>query len=132
MKRQFTVTVNGQKYDVSVTEKDAPGASAAPKPQPVAAPAPAPAPAASKPAEAPNTEVKSSGAGKAAVAPMAGKILSLLVKEGDTVKRGQALLVLEAMKLENDIVAPVDGKVEKILVQAGKTVETGEELVIIA
>lgn len=130
MKRLFTVTVNGQKYDVSVTEKDAPGASVAQKPQPAAAPAPAPV--ASKPvAEAPKTEVKS-GAGKAAIAPMAGKILSLLVKEGDTVKRGQALLVLEAMKLENDIVAPQDGKVEKILVQAGKMVETGEELVVIA
>ena len=130
MKRLFTVTVNGQKYDVSVAEKDASGAAVAQKPQSAAAPAPAPV--ASKPvAEAPKTEVKS-GAGKATIAPMAGKIISLLVKEGDTVKRGQALLVLEAMKLENDIVAPQDGKVEKILVQVGKLVETGEELVVIA
>lgn len=129
MKRLFTVTVNGQKYDVAVAEKDAPGA-AAPKAQPVAAPAPAKAPA-PKAAEAPKTEVKS-GAANSAVAPMAGKIISLLVKEGDQVKRGQALLVLEAMKLENDIVAPQDGKVEKILVQAGQSVDAGAELVKIS
>lgn len=129
MKRLFTVTVNGQKYDVAVAEKDAPGSSAVERTQPVAAPPKAPAVKVVN--EAPKTEVKS-GAGVSTFAPMAGKILSVLVKEGDSVKRGQALLVLEAMKLENDIVAPQDGKVEKILVQVGQTVETGAELVIIA
>lgn len=139
MKRLFTVTVNGQKYDVAVAEKDAPGAAAtaAPKTQPMAAPAPAPAkapaaPVSKAPAESPKTEVKSGGAAKSAVAPMPGKIITLLVKEGDEVQRGQALLVLEAMKLENDIVAPQAGKVEKILVQEGQSVDAGAELVKIS
>lgn len=130
MKRLFTVTVNGQKYDVAVVEKDAPGSSFVEKTQPVVSPPKTPA--VNKISnESPKTEVKS-GAAKSAVAPMAGKIISLLVKEGDEVQRGQALLVLEAMKLENDILAPQDGKVEKVLVQVGKSVETGDELVVIA
>lgn len=130
MKRLFTVTVNGQKYDVAVVEKDAPGAPVAERTQPVVS-APK-APVVNKVSdETPKTEVKS-GAGKAAVAPMAGKIISLLVKEGDEVQRGQALLVLEAMKLENDIVAPESGKVEKILVQVGQSVEANAELVVIS
>lgn len=132
MKRLFTVTVNGQKYDVAVTEKDAPSTSAAQKPQPTPVATPAKAPVVAKAAtESPKTEVKA-GAAKSAVAPMAGKIITILVKEGDDVQRGQALLVLEAMKLENDIVAPQSGKIAKIQVQEGQSVDAGAELVVIS
>lgn len=132
MKRHFTVTVNGQKFDVAVVEKDSTG-SVVERTQPVAAPAPAPAkaPVVNKVAETPKAAAPS-GKGISSKAPMAGKIISLLVKEGDVIKRGQPLLVLEAMKLENDIVAPQDGTVTKVLVTVGQAVETGDELVSIA
>ncbi len=60
---------------------------------------------------------------------MPGKILKILVKEGDQVKTGQGLLVLEAMKMENEIPAPKDGIVKKILVKEGDTVNTGDPLI---
>ncbi|EEB74421.1 pyruvate/oxaloacetate carboxyltransferase [Thermococcus sp. AM4] len=91
--------------------------SAAPASVPVSAPAPAPSPA---PASAsPNT----------VTAPMPGKILRVLVSEGQEVKTGQGLVVLEAMKMENEIPAPKDGVVKKIYVKEGDTVNTGDPLV---
>lgn len=134
MKRFFTVTVNGQKFEVAVVEKDSTGAAVVERPQPVVSqpPAPAPAPAVPKAAAPSPKPAAASGQGKSAVSPMSGKIISILVKEGDTVDRGQPLLVLEAMKLENDIVAPEGGTVGKILVQVGQSVDTGTELVVIS
>ncbi len=63
---------------------------------------------------------------------MPGKVLRLLCKEGDTVKAGDALLVIEAMKMENEIKSPKDGVVEKLMVTVGKTIESGESLLVIS
>lgn len=128
--KRFSVTVNGKAYDVAVEEIT--GAAPAPvaaAPAPVAAaPAPAPAPvAAPAPAAAPVA-----GAGEKVQAPMPGTILDIKVAVGDTVSRGQTVVILEAMKMENDIVASCDGKITSILVSKGDTVNSDDILVTIA
>jgi len=65
-------------------------------------------------------------------APMAGKIVTILVQEGEKVSKGEPVLVLEAMKMENDLVAPQDGTIQRVLIKEGQTVKGGEELVQIA
>ena len=128
--KRFSVTVNGKAYDVAVEEIT--GAAPAPvaaAPAPVAA-APAPAPAAAAapaPAAAPVA-----GAGEKVQAPMPGTILDIKVAVGDTVSRGQTVVILEAMKMENDIVASCDGKITSILVSKGDTVNSDDVLVTIA
>lgn len=108
--KNYTITVNGNVYEVTV-EEGFTGAASAPK---AAAPAPAAAPAA---------------AGSVAVtAPMPGKILGVKASAGQAVKRGQVLLILEAMKMENEIVAPQDGTVASINVAVGDSVEPGATL----
>ncbi len=128
--KRFSVTVNGKAYDVAVEEIT--GAAPAPvaaAPAPVAAaPAPAPAPAA---APAP-TAAPVAGAGEKVQAPMPGTILDIKVAVGDTVSRGQTVVILEAMKMENDIVASCDGKITSILVSKGDTVNSDDVLVTIA
>lgn len=128
--KRFSVTVNGKAYDVAVEEIT--GAAPAPvaaAPAPVAAaPAPAPAPAvAPAPAAAPVA-----GGGEKVQAPMPGTILDIKVAVGDTVSRGQTVVILEAMKMENDIVASCDGKITSILVSKGDTVNSDDVLVTIA
>lgn len=115
--RHFQVNVNGTNYEVAVEEIDGKQAAAAA----VAAPAPAaqPAPAAAAPQAAGGVQVTS---------PMPGTILEVPVKVGDMVKGGQPVIVLEAMKMENDIPAPVDGKITSIAVTKGASVETGSLL----
>ena len=115
--RKFNVKVNGKAYEVEVEEV---GASATPSPAPVvsAAPTPAPAPAAAV------------GKGTVVKAPMPGLVLKLSVANGSTVKRGDKIVVLEAMKMENDITAPVDGVVT-FAVKQGDNVETGAPLATI-
>lgn len=121
--RKFNVTVNGVGYEVEIEEVGA-GQSTAPVAAPVAA-----APAAKA---APKAAAKTvTAAGEAVKAPMPGTILSVSVKEGDTVKAGQAVCVLEAMKMENPIPASKDGKILQILVQKGASVEVGAPLVVI-
>lgn len=68
----------------------------------------------------------------AVTAPMSGKIVNVFVSEGEKVEDGQTVLVLEAMKMENDVVAPQDGTVEKILVKEGQMVNAGDELITLA
>ena len=118
------VEVNGTHYTVEMEKK--PKEAPAPKPvvRPVAKPAAAPAPAsapASKPAAA-KSGVKS---------PLPGVILDIEVKEGDEVKKGQTIIILEAMKMENSINADKDGKVTAINVSKGESVLEGTDLVII-
>ena len=118
--KNYRITVNGTSYDVSVEEL---AGGVAPVAAPVAA-APVAAPA---PAAAPAT--KSAGAGSIKVAsPMPGKILDVKANVGDAVKKGQVILILEAMKMENEVVAPEDGTVASIEVASGATVEAGDTL----
>lgn len=120
--KRYNITVNGTAYDVTVDEVGA-GAAPAAAPAPVAA-APAPAPVAA-PAAAP-----AATAGSVKVtAPMPGNILDVKVKEGDSVKLGQPLVVLEAMKMENDIVAPQDGVVASLHVKKGDVVNSNDLLI---
>ena len=118
------VEVNGTHYTVEMEKK--PKEAPAPKPvvRPVAKPATAPAPA-SAPASKP-------AAGKSGVkSPLPGVILDIKVKEGDEVKKGQTVIILEAMKMENSINADKDGKVTAINVSKGESVLDGTDLVII-
>ncbi len=139
---KYVVTLNGKNYEVEVTESEAvitniteaPAAAAAPvaaAPAPVAAaPVAAPAPVAEAPVEAPAAPVVA-GDGEKVLAPMPGNILAVNVSAGQSVKRGDVLFILEAMKMENEIVAPEDGVVKQILVQKGTTVDTDEVLAVI-
>lgn len=137
MMKKFNVTVNGSTYSVEVEEVGgavsvAPAVAAAPvvaapvAAAPVAATvaAPAAAPVAA-PAAAPVA------AGTTTVdAPMPGKVLSVNVKKGDKVASGDVLLILEAMKMQNEIMAPSDGVVSDIRVNAGDTVATGDVMIV--
>ena len=117
--KKYTITVNGVAYDVTVEEggsvASAPKAAAAPAAALAAAPASAAAPAGAQGA----VKVES---------PMPGKILAVKKNVGDAVKSGDVILVLEAMKMENDIVAPQDGTVASINVSVGDSVESGATL----
>ncbi|MBO4414723.1 MAG: biotin/lipoyl-binding protein [Lachnospiraceae bacterium] len=118
--KNYTITVNGNVYEVSVEEG---GAGAAPAAAPKAAPVAAPkaAPKAAAPAAG------ATGATKI-TAPMPGKILAIMANVGDAVKKGQAIMVLEAMKMENEIVATADGTVASINTTVGSSVEAGDIL----
>ena len=123
--KTYNITVNGVTYTVDVEEV---GATSAP----VAAPAPAAAPVAPKVAPAaPKAAPKTSGAAGAVSvkAPMPGNIMKVNCKVGASVKKGDVLIVLEAMKMENDICAPSDGVVASVEVAQGATVETDALLV---
>lgn len=116
------VTVNGASYSVEI--ENAPVAAAAPAPQPSNAPAAAPSPS-SAPAAAP-------AGGKKIVSPLPGVVIDVCVSEGAPIKRGQKLAVLEAMKMENEILSEADGTVTKIFVKKGDSVLEGADIAIIA
>ena len=111
--KKYRVTVNGTAYEIELEELT--GAA----PAPTAAPAPA-APAAAAPA-----------GGEQVTSPMPGNILAVNVAAGDTVKRGQVLMILEAMKMENEIMCPCDGRVVSVNTSKGATVESGTLLCVI-
>lgn len=117
--KNLRITVNGVAYDVQVEEVGGDTAPAAAAPA-----APVAAPAAPK-AAAPAAPVS----GEPVESPMPGTVLDIKVKPGDTVKSGDTLIVLEAMKMENAIVAPKDAKVVAVPVSKGQTVESGTVLV---
>lgn len=125
--KNYTITVNGNVYEVTVEEGSAAGAPAA-----ASKAVPAPAPSAPKAAPAPSAPVKAASAGSEGglkvAAPMPGKILGLKVNPGQAVKRGDVLVLLEAMKMENEIVAPSDGTVASVNVAIGDSVEAGATL----
>ena len=112
------VEVNGTRYNVEMEKK-------AKQTAPIARPRPAAAPAAAKPAAKP---AASKGGVKS---PLPGVILDIKVKEGDEVKKGQTIIILEAMKMENSINADRDGKIASIKVSKGESVLEGTDLVII-
>ena len=114
--KRYNITVNGKAYDVAVEEVGGSAVAAPAAAAPVAAPAPAAAPVAD---------------GTKVTAPMPGTILDIKVAVGDTVKSGQAICVLEAMKMENDVNAPCDGKVLSVNTTKGSAVETGAVLAVI-
>lgn len=115
--KNLKITVNGVVYDVQVEEADGTSAPAAPAAAPKAA---APAPAAAPKAAVQGEEVK---------APMPGTIINVPVKEGQAVKTGDVLVVLEAMKMENEIKAAHDATVAAVSVSKGESVDTGAVLV---
>lgn len=109
----YKVKVNGKVYEVELeaVSEQAGSIQAAPA---QANPAPAP-----------------TGEGKEIVAPMQGTILDVKVKAGDSVKKGQVVAILEAMKLENEVVSPFDGTVKNVLVSKGQKVNNGDKLLIV-
>ena len=120
--KYYNITVNGVAYSVSVEETAAGAAPVA------AAPAAPKAPAA--PAAAPKAAAPAGAAGAVSVkAPMPGNILDVKVAAGASVKAGDVLVILEAMKMENEIVAPQNGTVASINVNKGDTVNSGDVLV---
>ena len=127
--KKYNVNVNGTAYEVTVEEVVG-GAAPAPV---AAAPAAAPAPGAAAPAAAPAPApvAAPAGAGEQVKSPMPGNILSVNVNVGDTVAEGQVLMILEAMKMENEIMAPKAGKVTSVNVQKGATVESGTLLCVV-
>ena len=120
--KRYSITVNGKAYDVAVEELSADAAA------PVAA---APAPAAAPKAAAPAPTAAPVADGTKVSAPMPGTILDVKVSVGDSVTAGQALFVLEAMKMENDVNSPVAGKVLSVNTTKGTAVETGTVLAVI-
>lgn len=131
--KKFRISVNGNSYDVEVEELNE-GASVAP-----AATVSKPAPKVNKPKKTKSKPKASKPAPKKAApvgghsidAPMPGTILSMNVSEGDSVSNGDVLLVLEAMKMENEIASDIDGTVKSVTVSNGDSVDAGEVLVVI-
>jgi biotin carboxyl carrier protein len=113
--KKYRVNVNGTVYEVELEEITGAAPAAAPAPAAVAA-----APVAAAPA-----------GGEQITSPMPGNILSVNVAAGDTVKKGQVLMILEAMKMENEIMCPCDGKVVSVSVAKGAAVESGTLLCVI-
>lgn len=139
---KYVATINGKRYEVEVEKVDAyksldRNGVAAPKAPVLAASAPraaapAPAPAAPAPATAAPAPAAAPAAGGTTVeAPMPGKVLSVKAAVGQAVKFGEPLVIMEAMKMETEIVAPADGTVSQVLVNTGDSVDTGAAMVIL-
>ena len=134
---KYKVTLNGKTYEIEVeagkamclAEYEAIAPSAAPVAAPAAAPVAAAPAAAAAPAPAAAAPV---AAGESVTAPMPGTILKVNVQNGQAVKEGDVLCVLEAMKMENEIMAPKSGSVAQVVASKGASVNTGDVLVVIA
>ena len=123
MIKKYSITVNGNTYDVEVEELGSEGVAVS-KPQVVPSNAPKP--------QAPKPQTASTGGGSGSVnAPMPGTINDVRVKVGDSVKKGQVLLILEAMKMENELMASCDGTISAMNVSKGASVSVGDVLITI-
>ena len=129
--KKFNITVNGKSYEVEVEEVGAPASSAPRTAKAPAASATAPAPKLAPKTEEKPAPVAASADQEVVESPMPGNIWKILVKEGQEVKEGDVLLILEAMKMENEIVSPKDGVVSKLATSEGAAVNTGDQLVIV-
>ena len=143
MLRKFKISIDGTQYLVEMEEVGAPQptpadaapAPAAPAPAPAPVPAPAPAPAAAPapaPEPAPAPAAPAAAGSFAQTAPMPGTILDIHVKVGDTVAANQPVMVLEAMKMENEVVAEQAGTIASINVEKGAMVNPGDTLFTLA
>jgi len=122
----YKIKVNGKSYRVELEAIDE--VASAPSAAPAAAPAAKPAEAPKKPeAAAPAAPAE----GQQVLSPIQGAVVKVVAKEGSHVKKGDVLLVIEAMKLENDVVSPFDGEVAKIMVEKGQTVTAKEVIALI-
>jgi glutaconyl-CoA decarboxylase len=143
--KKYRITVNGKTFGVDVEEVDAQKSGHSPVSVPAAvAPAPAPVPAprvvaaqtppAQAPAASPATPRTAAPAGGATAmkSPLPGKILKIMVTPGSSWKKGDTLLIIEAMKMENEILAPRDCTVEEVAVESNQTVKTGDLLLKLA
>ena len=127
---KYKVTLNNRVYEVEVEAGEAMLLDEYEAIAP-AAPAPAAPPAPPAPAAAPAAAPVVTGAGEPVNAPMPGTILKVNVTQGQAVKSGDVLCILEAMKMENEIMAPKDGTVTQVVVSKGSTVDTGAPLLVI-
>lgn len=117
--KTYRVTVNGQSFEVQVEEAGRDGQPSRPAPPPVVA------------APTGKTSRKGGGGERPIPAPIPGKVVAVKVAVGQAVKTGNALVVLDAMKMENDLLSPADGTVKAVRVQAGDAVKAGDILVVI-
>ena len=132
---KYKITLKGKTYEVQVEKGEAMVLAEYAANAPVAPAAPAPAPAAAPAAAAPAPAPAPAGAlaaGEVVKSPMPGNILKINVSQGQQVKEGDVLLILEAMKMENEVVSTKTGTVAQIVVSKGAVVETGAPLVVIA
>ena len=129
---RYKVTLNNKVYEVEVEESSAMLVDEYEALAPVAPVAPAAAPAPAAPVAAPAAAPVAAAAGEQVTAPMPGTILKVNAAQGAAVKKGDILVVLEAMKMENEILAPRDGIVAQVAVAKGNTVDTGALLVVLA
>ncbi|MBD8974007.1 MAG: acetyl-CoA carboxylase biotin carboxyl carrier protein subunit [Clostridiales bacterium] len=117
--KNYRITVNGTAYDVAVEELGAGAVAAAPA---------AAAPVAAAPVAAPAPAANGAAGSITVASPMPGKILAIKANAGQAVKRGEVVMILEAMKMENEITAPEDGTIASINVAVGDSVESGDTL----
>ena len=132
---KYKVTLKGKTYEVEVERGEAmivdEYAAYAPAPAAVAAPVVAAAPAAAAPVAAAPAAPAAVAAGTPVTAPLPGNVLNVKVNVGDAVKAGQLLVLIEAMKMENEVLAPADGVVKQIVANKGAVVATGDTLLVI-
>lgn len=127
--KMFRVIVNGNEYEVGIEELQERNTSQPAERKTTPVPRPEKPMAAQKPE--PVTPVINSESGEAIVAPMPGTILRIEVSTGDAIAKGDTLMILEAMKMENEILAPCDGVVKQLNVSKGASVNSGDILVVL-